>query len=375
MNPQLLTLARQLRDLTPRIPEQRVLTGFDGFVDEMITVVGERHDSENYTPVPDIGTFGKLVQAAAGHSSLREIVVNRTDAGGCAVNLGDGLAAFGLPLSCYATLGRPAHPAFAEFLAKCEHYESWGDEPGRTLAYEFQDGKLMFSAVQQLTRFTPESVRESVAAGNYMERCEQAALIALTNWTLYPHMTEVWSCLLEEVYGKLSHRPVFFFDLVDPGARTDSDVADMLKVLSRFEKCGTTVLGVNGNEGNRLARVLGLPQAGDDPESLCQQALALQGKLGISQVTIHLTQRAVAAEQGSVAAVEGPYCAKPRKSTGAGDRFNAGYCLGLVLGLNPTERLLTAVSSSGFFVREARSASPEELIGFIENWGQGNVGQ
>jgi len=62
-----------------------VVTGFDGFVDEMISVVAERKTLEHFDPVPDIATFGALVSAAAGQSSLREIVIHAVHAGGCAV--------------------------------------------------------------------------------------------------------------------------------------------------------------------------------------------------------------------------------------------------------------------------------------------------
>ena len=41
--------------------------------------------------MPDIATFGAMISAAAGHSSLREIVVNDVHPGGCAVNLADGI--------------------------------------------------------------------------------------------------------------------------------------------------------------------------------------------------------------------------------------------------------------------------------------------
>ncbi len=33
------------------------MTGFDGFVDEMISLVGERRSLDDFAPVPDIGTF------------------------------------------------------------------------------------------------------------------------------------------------------------------------------------------------------------------------------------------------------------------------------------------------------------------------------
>jgi len=43
----------------------------------------------------------------------------------------------------------------------------------------------------------------------------------------------------------------------------------------------------------------------------------------------------VAADPSGTASVEGPFCPKPLKSTGAGDRFNAGYCLGLIAANTP----------------------------------------
>ena len=77
-----------------------VVVGFDGFVDEMISVVAERNSLEEFSSVPDIGTFAGLLSAAAGHSSLREIVITAMHPGGCAVNMGDGLAALGIPVDC-----------------------------------------------------------------------------------------------------------------------------------------------------------------------------------------------------------------------------------------------------------------------------------
>ena len=198
----------------------RVVTGFDGFVDEMISLVGERRALDDFTPVPDIATFGAMISAAAGHSSLREIVVTDVHPGGCAVNLADGLASLGVAVDCFATLGEPVHSAYAEIAAKCQGFHSWGREPGRTLAFEFNDGKLMFSAVKQLADFTPDAVRGFLADGKFAAACAGAQVIALTDWTLYPHMTEVWKMLQREVFSKLTQRPEFFIDLVDPSSRS-----------------------------------------------------------------------------------------------------------------------------------------------------------
>lgn len=357
-------LAARLRAAT-RLPS--VAIGFDGFVDEMISLVAERQSLTSFTAVPDIGTFGGMISKAAGHSSLREIVVNAVHPGGCAVNLGDGLAALGVPVDVFATLGQPAHPAFAETISKFRSCRSWGNEPGRTLAYEFNDGKLMFSAESQLADFTPEHVERMLADGAYATACAQARVIALTDWTLYPHMPAVWRLLQEKVYARLNHRPAFVIDLVDPSSRSAADIRAMLDTLPQFEKFGALTLGLNGNEANVLARVLNLAEAGDDAAASLAQAQALRKRLCISEVVVHHIKHTAVANASEPVFLHGPYCEKPRKSTGAGDRFNAGYCLGLLLDMNARDRLACATACSGFFVRQARSATLAELADFLES--------
>lgn len=345
-----------------------VTAGFDGFVDEIISAVSERTGIKEWVPVKDISTFGALIQAAAGRSALREIVIHRADPGGCAVNMGDGLVAMGITLDCFATLGHPRHAAFEEFAKKCRQCHSWLREPGRTLAFEFSDGKIMFSAVEQLAEFDSELVSKNLADGAYLRSCQESRVIAITDWTLYPHMTDCWLKLQRDVYSKLSHRPYFFFDLVDPSARSSDDIQAMIEALRGFEKYGPVVLGLNGNEANIVSKILGLKTVADDMEAVQAQALALREKLGVSQVVTHCVKFAAGANQEGSWATPGPFCPKPKKSTGAGDRFNAGYICGLLMGLPMHQSLAVGCASSGFFVREARSATPGEMAAFLETW-------
>jgi sugar/nucleoside kinase (ribokinase family) len=171
----------------------------------------------------------------------------------------------------------------------------------------------------------------------------------------------------------LKHRPQFFFDLADPASRSEGDIRKMLGTLPSFERCGTTVLGLNGNEADILSRVMGLPAGGKNMPEVERQAAALRERLGISQVVIHHIRFAAVADAQGSWSMAGPHCAKPKKSTGAGDRFNAGYCCGLMLGLDPESRLAFGSAASGFFVREARSASCAELAEFIETWARGET--
>ncbi|MCB1106104.1 MAG: carbohydrate kinase [Opitutaceae bacterium] len=360
------SLAARLRGAPATLPS--VAIGFDAFIDEMIRPVAERRSLADYTAVPTIGAFGDLVGRAAGHSSLREIVVTATLPGGCAINMGDGLAALGVPVDAFATLGEPPHPAFAPITTRFRGAHTWGREPGRTLAFEFDDGKLMFSSVAQLAELTVEDATRRLADGAYLRACQSARLIALTDWTLYPHMTAVWRLLQEQVYGRLDHRPHFLIDLVDPTSRAPADIRAMLDLLPGFEAHGALTLGLNGNEADLVARLLGRPSGRQfDPAHTAALAADLRATLGISAVVIHHARGAAHADDAGTHALAGPYCAHPRKSTGAGDRFNAGLGLGLLLGLPPAECLACACGASGFFVREARSASLPELAAFLEH--------
>ena len=367
----LLKLAQRIE--TAEIPQCRVVTGFDGFVDEMISVVGERRALDDFSAVPDIATFGGLVSSAAGHSSLREIVVTDVHPGGCAVNLADGLASLGVEVECFATLGDPMHAAFREVADKCRGFHSWGREPGRTLAFEFSDGKLMFSAVKQLAEFTSEAVGKYLTEGTYKAACGQAQVIALTDWSLYPHMTDVWRLLQRNVFAKLSHRPHFLVDLVDPSSRSAADIMEMTGILRDFEPSGPLALGLNGNEANILCRLHNLAAASHEAtqDETLAQAVALRKHLEISRVIIHRRRFTVSSDADDSFIQPGPYCLNPKKSTGAGDRFNAGICLGLALGCNAAESLALGCGTSGFFVRNARSANPHELAGFLRQWDEG----
>ncbi len=358
-------LAAELRARGSELDGLHVVTGFDGFVDEMIELVGERQSLEAYSRVESIPDFGALVNASAGHSSLREIVIRRMDPGGCAVNMGDGLAALGVPVQTFATVGDPVHAAFQDYASRAGLH-SWGQEPGRTLAFEFQDGKLMFSSVSPLASFTPEHVRRMLADGSFANACETAQVIAFTDWTLFPHMTACWRVLRKEVLDHLPHRPTLFFDLVDPSSRSRKDIQDMLAEISEFSGTCEVVLGLNRKEAGLVSEALDLPS---DPgtEDLDPLAVDIRERMMISDVVVHSRLAAWSADETGTTRIDTTPCMNPIKSTGAGDRFNAGYALGLLLNLPQADRLRLANTCAGLYVRTAQSPSFEDIIQVLES--------
>ncbi|MBK1875489.1 carbohydrate kinase [Pelagicoccus mobilis] len=368
-----LLLAKTLRENVSQIQETSVVSGFDGFVDQLISVVEERQNLNSFTPVNSMTRFSELIGQAAGRSSLREIVVNSTAAGGCAVNLGDGLNKLGVKLDYFGTIGSPPHPAFDTFRSECRSATAWGSEPGMTMALEFQDGKYMLSSVTQLADFNPQLLDTVLQNGSFLEACTKAEAIALTNWSLYPHMTECWEILQNRVFDQLEHRPWIFIDLVDPRSRSAKDIDCMLETLTKFQHSGRCILGGNLNEANVLCERLSLPRIEKEGPELTEHLVPLREKLGISEIAIHCIAGAATAAEDGTAWIEGPYTPTPKKSTGAGDRYNAGYLLGRTLGLDLNQSCLLGSASSGFFVRNARSGSVEEISNLLENWSKNEL--
>ena len=57
----------------------------------------------------------------------------------------------------------------------------------------------------------------------------------------------------------------------------------------------------------------------------------------------------------------------PKLTTGAGDHFNAGFCIGRLLGMDLAESLQIGVATSGFYVRNARSPKLDDLKKFLRS--------
>lgn len=375
MNNQALDLFRDLSDRIASAPVSglSVVVGFDAFIDENVRIVDQRLPDGACRCLPGIGDFGDWVQRAAGRSGLREFLIEEQAAGGCALNMGDGLAHMGAAVDAYIGIGEPIRPVFADLVTVFRSVQSLGMGPGRSFVMQFDDGKLIFSNTEELERVRPERLRGPLQASDYRERCGNADGVAFLSWATTAHLTECWRMVQKEVLSGLSRRPMLFFDLADPVNRSNEAIVDMLECLRQWRSIGPVVLSVNENEAEQLAAVAGGDASfADSPVS--QRADVLRGLLELDELVIHAVDRAAAAAVGvNPVEVPGPHCERPRKTVGAGDRFNAGYFAGRLLGWDLGAALALGNLTSGFFVREARSGSQAELADFCRHFANGSL--
>lgn len=343
----------------------RATVGLDGFVDEIIAVVDKRHDPLRYEPVRTIEQMGRKIIQAAGQSSNYELVVKQKKLGGNGPIMANALAALGLDVTYIGSLGYPQiDPVFAELVRRARVISI--AEAGHTDALEFDDGKLMLGKYAGLSELTWENLIHRVGRQRLKQLLDGSRLIGLVNWTMLPHMSDIWARLQEEFFpAGPRHAGKLFVDLADPEKRTRQDIMQAMQLLTRFQEKIDVVLGLNLKESMEIAQTLGL-EVGSDPEaSIEHNARAIRQRLNLWCVVIHPRRGAAAAREDRCASFSGPFVQHPKISTGAGDHFNAGFCLASVLGFSLEECLCAGCAASGYYVRTASSPTADELARFV----------
>ena len=357
-----------LQERASKIGSYHALIGFDGFIDTIKTAVKERlGPRDQFTRFESMTSFGEQISQAAGKSTNIELYTRQKKFGGNGPLLANALLQAGVNTRYIGTLGKPdIHILFKTFATQTQAV-SLG-EPGQTDAVEFPDGKLLFNSMTGLDEISYPAIIAAMGEGGFLDAVARTDLLAAVNWTMIPHLTVLLSSLLEKVLPNLpADRPrYFFFDLADPQKRSGSDLKTILALLPRFTQHGHVTLGLNRCEAQQVHAALA-PDSAFDADDLKQQAQCLRRHLAITTLFVHAPHGAAAATRNDVCAITSPSCAKPIVSTGAGDHFNAGFCLAQLLGLDLNDCLGIATAIAGCYIRTGRSPSLSEVLSCSPN--------
>jgi hypothetical protein len=350
---------RELSASTVDLSTRRVLLGFDGFVDTIVTPVGRRRGAgEQFDAIATIREFGERIAGAAGKSTNLELYPRLEKMGGNAPIMAGALVAAGARVTCVGALGKPVvHPVFAGLAAGARTLSLC--EPARTTAVEFSDGKVMLGLMKTFDEITRDRLR---ATTEFDAELSAAEFVGLLNWTMLPGLTGILEDFLDRRLPALPRKArLFFFDLADPEKRAQADLQVALRLISRFEEFGRVTLGLNFKEAQQVCGALGLTARGENETGLRRAAGDIRRALGIANVFIHLRTSAATATADDTWWVPASTAEMVRINTGAGDHFNAGVATGQLLGLSAEACLVLGVSTAGHYVRTAASPTLPEL--------------
>jgi sugar/nucleoside kinase (ribokinase family) len=369
MDSNTLTL-KELKANAHTASSKKALVGIDGFVDKIVHPVDQRSGpGDQFTPIATIAEFGQRISSAAGKSANIELAPVMEKLGGNGPIMANAQCAHGINVQYLGALGKNTiHPVFTEFAEKTNAVTVAA--PGITHAAEFSDGKIMLGSMASLDEINYEQIIGAMGADELKNSFATSDLIAMVNWTMIPYLSEVFNDFLERLLPNIPENKdrLFFFDLADPEKRSKDDLLEVLDIFSKFEEFGKVILGLNLREAEQVDALLGFEPIENTPENLQIMAARIREALKLNTLVIHPTHDAACATPEGTAYVKGPYCKKPKITTGAGDHFNSGFATARLIGLSPVAALTVAVATSGFYVRTAVSPSLDELAEFIATW-------
>lgn len=291
------------------------LIGFDGFTDSIFRAVSKRLSVDAVSFFPTIASFVQRLSQAEKISCNIELILQEERLGGNAPLMAQALLENGATVDFIGTIALD-EPLFTSFIQRCRHFYSLG-KSAQSEAIEFSDGKIILGKHSSILHVDERVLQDNVGA-KLKSLLEEADLVAMVNWTMLPGMNRIWHYLQTLSYES---RAFFFFDLADPAKRTTADLEEAISLIAGFKN---TILGLNEAESAQVQALFGS---------------SFPHNLGIDEVVVHTKTRAVAYRDGKSYSYDNELIAHPTTTTGAGDNFNAGYCLARLNGLNPTKCL------------------------------------
>ncbi len=325
---------------------------------------------DHMVPVADYAAFEARVRAVLAQKGGILLASGQTlQQGGCAANAATTLSRLGVPTHFLCRTSPLGRVLLDFFLGRA----------GVNLSHVKQDGTLaLMTALEvgaQKTNIMVNDIESFAPFGfgdldaNDLRLIESATLVGIFDWCLNRKGTDLAAGLLDHLASKPEcGRVITYFDTSDPAPRK-GELPELWRRALTHPRLN--YLGVNENELRHFAHVAsGTPleeaTAGDDsPASL----LALAGTLDQAlPAAVHAHTALFALQVRGGERLAPSYAIPPQRMTGAGDSWNGGNILGLLLGLEADERLLLANAVAGYYIASPSAERPdlEGVIAFLE---------
>jgi bifunctional ADP-heptose synthase (sugar kinase/adenylyltransferase) len=359
----LIALADKLRSLKSAQPLGTALIGFDGYIDRVVRL------KKNQMEPPDffeyIGDFARHIQEQPGSSQDIAIKWISEKIGGNGPLMAESLVAKNIIVSCIGAFGYPEiNSGFDELAKKAALFSV--EQNAFTLALEFNDAKIMLAETEMLDRIDWKRLTSVLGEEKLFALIHEADIVGFTNWSGLSKSNN----LLEGIISLLSGSPkdkkrLCFFDLADPSGKSAEQFKDLFRLMEKLSPWFTIILGLNRKETVFVYNHFFNCRVKSFDETM---AIKLAEAMALEEVVIHGAGLAVAADKKNYKTIRGITIQPPVILTGAGDNFNAGYCLGKLCGLDITSCLYLADICASLYVRQGFSADIDAIIMYIEHF-------
>lgn len=360
-------IIQQLRENKDQLSvlHNQVTLGFDGFIDSIIRLIKENNDNKSPLLFQQMEELADYIRERSGKNFSLEMHGTVVKLGGNMPIMANALGSFGFKVNCIGALGFPViEPVFKNLNEHCELYSF--APPGLTQAIEFKDGKMILCQMEEINAVDWSLLKTRLGVDVLIQLINSSTLFGMLNWGELINSTNIWSGMLHEVlpYCTNKNNRAFFVDLADCTKRTTDEITELLLLLKEFNKFGKLTLGLNHNEASCIYHVLFNSKPAED--TIDAIGAALFPVLAIDTLLVHNRSEAIAFRAEEKVKENSFLVQEPKLLTGAGDNFNAGFCLAQLMQMNLQDSLLLAHFVSAHYIKNGASVNWDTLIGELE---------
>jgi len=361
----MIELISTIKNNRSLIAAKKITAGFDGFIDSIVKIIRDKQEQKPTSLFKKIKEFGGYITEKAGASFSLELEEVSLKSGGNMPNLANALGRLGAKVNCVGALGYPQiHAIFKTLPSGCQLYSF--AEPGTATALEFNDGKIMLAQMGQLNNLGWNKIKNIIGIDTLLSLYRESDMYCIVNWSEIDASTDIWKGLLKDVLPACidtSEKKTAFFDLSDCSKRSDDSIKQALLLLKKFTKYTKVILGLNKNEAGQIYRVLFGKKA---DENLQHSGGSIFEKLKIDTLLLHSSREAIAYNKRGSFSARSFFINDPAISTGAGDNFNAGFCIANLLKLNPALSVVFANCVAALYIKTGISPELSDVINYLE---------
>ncbi len=339
----------------------QALVGFDGYLDRLVRLKKSQTEELFYST---IGEFAEFIHNKQGISSDIAFHTVSEQFGGNGPLMALALAEKGFHTTCIGAMGWPKPDKhFAPLCKKVKVISVCDYAPSFNM--EFQDGKLMFGEGEKLDGIDWARIREAVGIEELARTFQEADVFGYANWSSLSRSADILEGILSEILPRMTPksegcRRFAFFDLADPSAKTEEQFRELFGAIGRLRQRYTVAVGLNRKEFLAVYnRWFGKAEKEFSERlvgELCEDFPA-------DEIAIHVPDGSYAVETGKgYGFVPAERVEHPVLTTGAGDNYNSGYCLGAALDLPAADCALLGNLSGRFLVETGQPASVPDLL-------------
>lgn len=361
-----LAILEIIRNRANSLSAKTVTLGFDGFIDSVVKVIQHKDQHHPAAYFESAQALGKYIVEKGQKNFSLELEEVTTRLGGNMPIMANAFAQLGHRVSCVGPLGYPViHPVFKQMSPNCSLHSF--ANPGVSKVMEFKRGKIMLAEMEALNHIEWEFIMETIGANTFRELFSKSDLIALLNWSELDNSTEIWKGLLRDILPESvpEKRPIGFFDLSDCSKRTEACILEAMELIRAFSAYWDVILSLNLNEATIVHSVLTQKKLNEENiDEMCEE---IYNRMNISTVVIHYAKRSVARNSNGLHQRKSFFIKEPAISCGSGDNFNAGFCMGRLMGLGTGISLVLGHVTSNLYMQSTQSPTVAGVLEFLSN--------